>query len=267
MKRTGAIYAYSYLKYYLEGLVDIEDLLKHSISMTNFILILLLSVSSALAGKGDLKYELFLEAKRNQRSFNYTEARVRLFNKIYLEQDEKGYYIQGVYCQKKHYPFGGSAPRNRLPNHEVFNTEHTWPQSKFSPHFQSEIQKTDLHHLFPTYSLINAERGNLPFAEVNSGSHLSCDASHRGSPTRGGRGSYFEPPDSHKGNVARAMFYFSIRYQSAIDSVQESYLRLWHKEDPIDQSEKVRHERIIELQGNRNPFIDAPHLVDQIQDF
>lgn len=247
--------------------VDIEDILKHAISMTKFILILLLSVSSTLAAKSNLKYELYLKAKSNHRSFNYTDARVRLFNKVYLEQDARGYYIEGVYCQQKHYPFNGRAPKNRIPNHNVFNTEHTWPQSKFSTNFSSKIQKTDLHHLFPTYNRINAERGNLPFAEVNSRSHLSCANSQRGGATRGGSGNYFEPPNSHKGNVARAMFYFSVRYQIAIESIQENYLRLWHKEDPIDAKEKARHEIISQLQGNRNPFIDNPELADKVQDF
>lgn len=236
--------------------------------MTNILLLISsFLLLSAPVNAESLKEVLFRETKSGQISFSYDNARKKMFNEIYLEKDAEGFYIEDVYCQDKYYPFAGQHPNGRLPDPVVFNTEHTWPQSKFSNRFSANTQKTDLHHLFPTFSRINSERGNLPFAEVNAERELSCDESHRGHPVRGGNGTYFEPPDEHKGNVARAMFYFSIRYQTPIDPVQEYYLRLWHKEDPVDATEKARHERIAELQGNRNPFIDRPEYVDQITDF
>lgn len=214
-----------------------------------------------------LKDSLFIAAKSGQKSFTYTEARRKIFNELDLRQDSKGYYIEGVYCLDKHYPFAGKHPNGKIPDPTKINTEHTWPQSKFSSHHDKNIQKADLHHLFPTYSKINSERGNLPFAEVISTRNLACEESQSGSAIREGKGTYFEPPHGHKGNVARAMFYFSIRYQIAIDPVQEYYLRLWHTEDPVDMSERNRHDKIHQLQGNRNPFIDEPELVQQITDF
>jgi endonuclease I len=75
------------------------------------------------------------------------------------------------------------------------------------------------------------------------------------------------PPAAHRGNVARAMFYFSIRYNHKLDSAQESALKQWHKADPVDACEKKRNEGICKLQGNRNPFIDRPDFVDKISDF
>lgn len=77
----------------------------------------------------------------------------------------------------------------------------------------------------------------------------------------------FEPPQQHKGNVARALFYFSIRYQMPIDDNQESYLRSWHNEDPIDQNEIDRNDKIKSFQNISNPFIEKPDLVDLIQNF
>lgn len=214
-----------------------------------------------------MKETLFKEASEGHRSFSYEEARIKLFNEIYLQNNLNGYFIEGVYCQEKHYPFSGQHPNGRVPNPRIFNTEHTWPQSKFSTRFSKDEQKSDLHHLYPTFSKINSERGSLPFADVNSRRELSCDESLSGSPVRGGRGNYFEPPQEHKGNVARAMFYFSVRYQISIDPVQELYLRLWHEEDPSDEMERIHHERIYQLQGNRNPFIDDATLVNLINDF
>ena len=77
----------------------------------------------------------------------------------------------------------------------------------------------------------------------------------------------FQPPRSHRGNVARAMFYFSVRYKIAIDPIQEHYLREWHNADPVDSKELLRNDRIREIQGNSNPFIEYPSLVGKIQDF
>lgn len=77
----------------------------------------------------------------------------------------------------------------------------------------------------------------------------------------------FEPPAKHKGNVARALFYFAIRYNHPIDANQESFLRQWHKEDPVDQDERERNQLISRYQNNRNLFIDRSELVEQIFDF
>jgi deoxyribonuclease I len=232
-----------------------------------FLVFVLSIITLTSANASAIKDELFRQTSRNHKSFSYAQARRILFNDIHLKKDRDGYFIEGVYCQRKHYPFGGAAPGERLPNANKFNTEHTWPQSKFSRHFSKSTQKTDMHHLYPTFSKINSERGNLPFAEVTRGRKLSCHESQIGSARNTRGGNYFEPPSEHKGNVARAIFYFSVRYKMPLDGVQERYLRNWHREDPVDRDERERNETISRHQRNRNPFIDSPELVDQVEDF
>lgn len=194
----------------------------------------------------------------------YNTARKVLFGKLHLEEGSNGYYINDVYCHKNFTSSSGVGP-DRIPNNNNINCEHTWPQSKFTKNFPNEMQKSDLHHLYPTDSKANSIRGNNEFAEVDGDPVDNCDASYYGN--NKGSGMYFEPPSEHKGNVARALFYFSVRYKISISPQQETYLRKWNEMDPVDSDEMERNDMIEKMQGNRNPFIDQPELVSQIKDF
>lgn len=120
-----------------------------------------------------------------------------------------------------------------------WNREHVWPQSKLS----GADAKADVHHLKPSDVEENANRSNLPFGEGDF---------------------TYEPPDKVKGDVARMVFYMDARYDE-LDiehgAVGELGLLLeWHLEDPVDDFERHRNEVLYSHQGNRNPFIDHPHL-------
>ena len=201
----------------------------------------------------------------SQRVLGYTAARKVLFGKLHLNQTEQGsYYVKDVYCQEQ---FRHGVGPDRIPNHTEINCEHTWPQSKFTGRFPNEMQKSDLHHLYPTDSRANSIRGNNEFGEVDNEVSDLCATSAAGGDVSNGSGFYFEPPASHKGNVARALFYFSVRYQIPISHRQEKTLREWHVIDPVDAEEEYRNDQIHYIQGNRNPFIDLPELADRISDF
>lgn len=200
---------------------------------------------------------------------SYSDARRVIMGELYLAQTpNQEFGVQEVYCQKiytrrdfKEGPYPGPGV---APNNTVINVEHTWPQSRFNSAMDKGAQKSDLHHLFPSDSKLNGIRGNYKFGEVDHPSaSLRCPESKIGSVQNAG-GTYFEPPSAHKGNVARALFYFSVRYQIAIDPVEEHFLRKWHEEDPIDAAEFERNTEIQKIQGTRNPFIDFPELVGAI---
>jgi endonuclease I len=160
-----------------------------------------------------------------------------------------------------------------IPPNGLINCEHTWPQSRFNPSLSKGMQKSDLHHLFPTDSKANGIRGNYPFAEVKGKiAYSSCDASLIGKPRDPApdmtqRARFFQPPRSHRGNVARALFYFSVLYHLPISEPEESYLRRWNREDPVDADEARINSMIMDIQGNRNPFVDFPTLSEHISDF
>jgi hypothetical protein len=147
-----------------------------------------------------------------------------------------------------------------------FNCEHTWPQS-FSG--EMEPMKSDIFHLYPSDMTANNKRANLDFGLVTStvwsqgGSKLGTDSTGQ---------TVFEPRDTHKGNVARAHFYYLIRYDGSYvgysnPTKMETHLRNWHIADPVDAAEEQRNEDIYALQNNRNPFVDHPEFVDRISSF
>lgn len=197
-----------------------------------------------------------------QKVLSYKEARRVMFGDLYLEKDGSSYYVEDTYCEERFDSSVGVGP-DRIPNHTKINCEHTWPQSRFNPRYSNSAQKSDLHHLFPVKAVANSTRGNIPFGEVQGTTVRDCDASFRGDDVIGNYES-FEPPKYHKGNVARALFYFATRYNLDIDSAEEKHLRAWHRLDPVDDFERERNEKIFKIQGNRNPFIDDESLIDRI---
>ena len=75
------------------------------------------------------------------------------------------------------------------------------------------------------------------------------------------------PGLNRRGNIARAYFYMSFQYKIPIQSEVEDMLREWHFNDPPDDWELARNDRIEAVQGNRNPFIDYPEWVERVGDF
>jgi endonuclease I len=147
-----------------------------------------------------------------------------------------------------------------VPSPKIMNIEHTWPQSEGA----NGDAKSDLHHLYITDSATNSMRSSLPFCDVVTLKWTN------GESKRGYNKSNihcFEPPQSHKGNVARSIFYFSIRYNHELDQEQEACLRAWDKIDPVTEDEILRTKLIESYQGNLNPFITDPTLIDKIPKF
>lgn len=194
-------------------------------------------------------------------SIGYDGARQKLFGELYGQKDAGGYSVVEVYC--------GKTIRYRQVTDishmsDQVNIEHTWPQSRFSSAFDKGMQKSDMHHLYPSDSKANSERGNYEFGNVDGMPNElrveNCTKSALADDT-------FQPPTSHRGNVARALFYFATHYNLPISKQQEEALRQWHKADPADAMEIKRHEIIAGYQKVRNPFVDHPELVDMIRDF
>ncbi|WP_397443542.1 endonuclease I family protein [Planococcus sp. 107-1] len=154
-----------------------------------------------------------------------------------------------------------------------WNREHTWAKSH-GDFGTSRGAGTDIHHLRPTDVQVNGARGNLDF-DYGGSSVSGCDGCLR-------TASSFEPPDRVKGDVARMLFYMAVRYEpgdpvdlelnellnngSAPYHGKLSVLLEWHEQDPVSDWERQRNDKIQDIQGNRNPFVDHPEWAASIWD-
>lgn len=157
---------------------------------------------------------------------------------------------------------------------DQYNREHVWAKSHGG--FGNDMGPgTDLHHIRPTDVSVNGARGSLDF---DNGGSIVYDGS---TPTENKIDSdSFEPRDEVKGDVARMLFYMAVRYEgddyldlelsSTIPTGSSptigdlETLLAWHLLDPVDDFEMDRNDAIYSYQGNRNPFIDHPELVELI---
>lgn len=145
------------------------------------------------------------------------------------------------------------------PANDDMNTEHSWPQSLGAG---QNPARCDLHHLYPSDSWTNSVRGNLPYGLVVTDTNTVEGGSRVGTDADGRR--VFEPRDSHKGNVARSMVYFAMRYDHDLSTSETALYRAWSASDPVDAAEIARTNVIAERQGAPNPYVLCSWLVDQL---
>ena len=154
------------------------------------------------------------------------------------------------------------------PANADINAEHVWPRSRMNPDQNGAPyahQQSDLHNLYPTDAGANSTRGSDPFGEVVADRDLNHLPAVAGLAADGTR--VFQPRAERQGDIARAVLYDSVRWGYELRDAEEAVLRRWVVQDPVDAREHLRNDRIEAIQGNRNPFVDCPELVERIADF
>ena len=139
----------------------------------------------------------------------------------------------------------------------------------------------DLHHLTPSDAAANTAKSNYPLGEVDS-TAFDNGVTKVGTGQANGRATnLFEPADEYKGDFARMYLYFVTCYQDyswkssalsmfaqnsypTLNAYGQSLLLKWHRQDPVSQKEIDRNNAVYSFQGNRNPFIDYPNMVEYI---
>lgn len=198
--------------------------------------------------------------------FDYDAARDLMYGITDAIDVDADLTIECVYTGYRKLADGTRSPGSGLTE---ITTEHSWPRSDGAANFPAE---GDIHHLFPALAPANGSRGNDEYGDVACGVGWpsSCDWADGGSflgPAIDGRGTVFEVRPDRRGDIARAHFYFAVRYDLPIPALEEATLRRWHCEDPPSPRERTRNDRIEVHQRNRNPFVDQPFWVERVLDY
>jgi endonuclease I len=178
------------------------------------------------------------------------------------------------------YTHGNRQCGNQTSEGDCYNREHLVPQSSFN---SEDPMQSDIHHVIPSDGRVNNFRGSLVFGNVASANWTSTNGSKRGSSAMSGySGTVFEPIDEFKGDIARALLYFSVRYENTVDGYTSfemfdgsndavfytwaiELLLDWHNNvDPVDQRERDRNNAAYDFQNNANPFVDHPEYASMI---
>ena len=172
-----------------------------------------------------------------------------------------------------------------------YNREHAMPQSTF---YSNYPMYSDLFFVIPTDARINQLRSNYPYGIANSTIHYTftntSKIGNNGTPGMTYTGRVYEPINEFKGDIARALLYFAVRYESklatfkydsttnpvtdrtqldgtnerAFDLPYIQMLKAWNVLDPVSQKEIDRNNAVYNIQKNRNPFVDHPEWINLI---
>jgi hypothetical protein len=135
------------------------------------------------------------------------------------------------------------------------------------------------HHLVPAKANINTMEKNAPFSDIPDDKtkywllgdkvftrhdqkliNLYSESTNN----------IFEPRESKKGDIARALFYFYAIYGATLSKKSKSFFTSmlpdicrWHRTDKVDSAEIFRSLAIARIQSNVNPFIFDPTLAER----
>ena len=169
-----------------------------------------------------------------------------------------------------------SFPAVPYDNTNTWDRADLWPLERGIP--RSTDGHTDVHSKAPADSTVLNRQGALFFGECGTVELLDiCIQPEEVAQDCFTDDKIWMPPANVRGDIARALFYSQLRYENELDLQLVdcppfvdgefgylSQLLQWHQDDPVDDVELARNNRICSRwQGNRNPFIDFPQLVEQ----
>lgn len=162
-----------------------------------------------------------------------------------------------------------------------WNREHVWAKSR-GDFGNTPPAGTDAHHIRPCDISVNGDRDNRNFDDCITCQDIIDNGFNTGSKKDANLWT-FQPPDNVKGDVARMIFYMSVRYEGAgsepdlelTNTLQSNTSKQplhavlttlldWNRQDTVDSFEQNRNQVIYSFQGNKNPFIDYPELAEYL---
>jgi len=225
---------------------------------------------------GDDLLEALVDEYKPKELLSIAQAKDTLYSRVEMHEDS----VRGIYTDFALYLPPGQDPSQALfMDGSGINLEHSWPQSKGAG--DGKPGQRDMHHLFPSRVLANSSRASFPYGDIydsNTETWYYRDINRTTTPSMhierysesiNGR---FEPRESVKGDIARALLYFYTMYKDDADNADPDFFELqratlctWHYEDPVDENELSRTQRIASYQDNKiNPFIMDCTLAERL---
>lgn len=115
----------------------------------------------------------------------------------------------------------------------------------------------DLHNIVPSDAYFAFKRKNSFFGPLDS-TVIANECGIRK------KNHLIEPPNAIKGDISRILLYMHKRYGLPLNT-SLSVLKIWNEIDPPDAKEKARDSAIKAIQGNSNPFIEDPSLINTVK--
>ena len=196
---------------------------------------------------------------------------------FYTDRDTLTNRVLDMYSNNARY-FNPEKPAASVAE---FDIEHMLPKSWWGGDVNPAY--CDLYHLVPgDYSANRSKSTHAP--GIPSDTTFWNGSFATGSGAEYGLQKVFCPADEYKGDFARAYFYIATCYGDSLRWIEtgepgtamtnngwqefrpwlRDLLLQWHRMDPVSGKEKTRATEVNKIQGNRNPFIDYPELVEYI---
>lgn len=194
-----------------------------------------------------------------------------------------GFYVTDVtddgYCIDRYSPRNSWQKYGRRGSSiSGMNIEHSFAQSWWGK--TNCNLKKDLFNIMPCESKINSSKGNRGMGIVTKVTNTN-GATKVGSGANGL--SLWEPADEWKGDFARGYMYIVTAYEDYANKWQSEgsnslynntyptlqkwaytlYIQ-WAKADKPDALEIKRNNDVAKIQGNRNPYVDFPNLMEYV---
>lgn len=119
----------------------------------------------------------------------------------------------------------------------------------------------DMHNLVPAIGEINNDRSNYGFSVWTRSIPSTYGQCEMVVDFKGRR---VQPPAAVRGKIARISFYMANQYHLRMSPQERRLYCVWAKAYPVDQWEQLRNRRVAAIQGNVNPFVSQPELIDRV---
>lgn len=119
----------------------------------------------------------------------------------------------------------------------------------------------DMHNLVPAIGEVNNDRGNFRFSvwtQTKPRMYGQCGMLVDFKVRR------VQPPENVRGKIARITFYMVNEYRLNLSAQERRLYCVWAKAYPVDRWEQIRNQRVAAIQGNTNPFVSQPDLIERV---